>query len=78
MKIRTRQDIEAFQTAVDQCTNTVWLMSASGEQYNMKNDKEWGKGLSRLLNDDKDEMEIYASNYHDESVMMNFYRQHCA
>ena len=78
MKIRTRQDIEAFQTAVDQCTNTVWLMSASGEQYNMKNDKEWGKGLSRLLNDEKDEVEIYASNYHDESVMMNFYRLHCA
>ena len=78
MKIRTKQDVEAFQKAIDQCRNTVWLMSAKGEQYNMKSDRDWRKGLSRLLNDDQDELEIYASNYHDESVMMNFYRLHCA
>ena len=78
MKIRTKQDVEAFQKAIDQCKNTVWLMSAKGEQYNMKSDRDWRKGLSRLLNDDQDELEIYASNYHDESVMMNFYRLHCA
>ena len=78
MKIRTRRDIEDFQAAIDECTNTVWLISAKGEQYNMKSEKDWATGISRLLNDDQDEMEIYASNFHDEAVIMGFYRLHCA
>lgn len=78
MKIRTIQDINELRAAVDECTNTVWLTSARGEQYNMKSEKDWEVGISRLLNDEHDEMEIYASNFHDEAVMMDFYRLHCA
>ena len=78
MKIRTKQDINDFRAAVNECTNTVWLTSARGEQYNMKSEKDWTTGISRLLNDDQDEMEIYASNFHDEAVMMGFYQMHCA
>ena len=78
MKIRTKQDMEAFQQAVEQCDHSVWLMSANGEQYNMKKEAEWRQGIARLLRDDQDELEIYASTYHDESIMMLFYSQHCA
>jgi len=78
MKIRTKKDIEDFQAAIDECRNTVWLVSAKGEQYNMKSDREWPLGIARLLKDDREEMEIYACNFHDESVMMGFYALHCA
>lgn len=78
MKIRTKEAVKAFQAAIDECTNTVWLTSAKGEQYNMKSERDWFRGISRLLNDEHDELEIYASNYHDEAIMMGFYKLHCA
>ena len=78
MKIRTRKDLSAFQAAVNECSSSVWLMSAKGEQYDMKKDAEWIRGLARMLADDRDELEIYTSNYHDEAIMTGFWLKHCA
>lgn len=78
MKIRTKNDLSAFQAAVDECKSSVWLMSAKGEQYDMKKDSECMRGLARILADDRDELEIYTSNFHDESIMTDFWLKHCA
>ena len=78
MKIRTRQDMDAFQAALDKCSETVWLIGPGGEQYDLKSDRELPQGLDRLIRDDADTMELFASNYADEMVMMDFYSRHVA
>ncbi len=78
MKIRTEQDWEAFQAAVDKCSKTVWLIGPGGEHYDLKSDRELRQGLDRLTRDDADTMELFASNYADEMVMMDFYSRHVA
>ena len=78
MKIRTRQDMDAFQAALDKCSETVWLIGPGGEQFDLKSDRELPQGLGRLIRDDADTMELFASNYADEMVMMDFYSRHVA
>ena len=78
MKIRTHQDMEAFRAALDKCSRTVWLIGPDGEQYDLKSDRELRQGLERLTEDDAEVMELFASNYADEMVMMDFYSHHAA
>ena len=78
MKIRTRQDMDAFRAALDKCSETVWLIGPGGEQYDLKSDRELRQGLVRLARDDAEAMELFASNYADEMVMMEFYSRHVA
>ena len=78
MMIRTKQDIHAFEKAIDRCNNSVWLVSPEGEQYDLKSDMERYLGIARLIQDQKNEMELFAATYADEMIMMDFYRRHCA
>jgi hypothetical protein len=78
MKIRTHQDMEAFKDAIEKCSRTVWLIGPDGEQYDLKSDRELRQGLERLTEDDAEVMELFASNYADEMVMMDFYSHHAA
>ncbi len=78
MKIRTQQDIEAFQEALARCHRTVWLIGPGGEQYDLKSDRELHQGIDRLTKDDSETMELFASDYADEMVMMEFYSRHIA
>lgn len=78
MKIRTQQDIEALRAALNRCSMTVWLVGPGGEQYDLKSDRELPKGIDRLTRADGDRMELFASNYADEMVMMDFYSRHIA
>lgn len=78
MKIRTQQDIEALQAALNRCSRTVWLIGPGGEQYDLKSDRELHQAIDRLTEADGDRMELFASNYADEMVMMEFYSCHAA
>ncbi len=78
MKIRTQQDIEALQAALNRCSRTVWLIGPDGEQYDLKSDRELHQGIDRLTGDDSEAMELFTSNYADEMVMMEFYSRHIA
>ena len=78
MKIRTQQDVEALQAALDRCSRTVWLIGPGGEQYDLKSDRELHQGIDRLSGDEGENMELFATNYADEMVMMEFYSRHVA
>ena len=73
MKIRTEQDWEAFQAAVDKCSRPVWLIGPGGEQYDLKSERELRQGLVRMSRDDAENMELFTSSYADEMVMLDLF-----
>lgn len=77
MRIQTRKQIEALQSALDQCRMPVWLISSAGEQFNLKKDDECYMGIARLLRDKNEDLELFTSIPHDEMIMMNFYADNC-
>ena len=40
MKIRTANELKELNAALNNCTDTVWLMGPNDECYNMKNEEE--------------------------------------
>ena len=78
MRTRTENDVRKFNEALEQCRRPVYLVSADGTQYNMKSTEGYYAGMGEWIRDTDNEMELFASTYADEAVMMNFYRQMCA
>ena len=76
MKIRTDEDIRAFQKALDRCERPVWLVSPHGEQFNLKTARGQIEGISCLLKDKWEQSEIFTSSFRDEAVMFEFVKQY--
>ncbi len=72
MKIRSDRDIAAFRSAIDRCTRTVWLVSPNGEQINLKTVSGQYEGISRLMKDKFEELELFTSCYEDEMEIFGF------
>ena len=51
MKIRTAKELKELNAALNNCTDTVWLMGPNNECYNMKNEEEYIEGIIRLAED---------------------------
>ena len=45
MKIRTANELKELNAALNNCTDTVWLMGPNDECYNMKNEEEYIEGI---------------------------------
>ncbi len=75
MKIRSMREIEAFNEALDRCTRNVWLVAPDGERFNLKSERERCRGLARLIEDENEELELFADGYEDEFIMMELYRR---
>lgn len=75
MKIRNKQEIAAFSEAVDRCARNVWLVAPDGERFDLKSERGLCKGLARLIEDEKEEMELFADGHEDEMILMDLYRR---
>lgn len=75
MTTRTENQVRNFSEAINQCKRPVWLVSSEGTTYNMKSYEEFKAGMDKWVKDVNDEMEIFASTYEDEAVMMRFWAQ---
>jgi len=78
MKIRTGNDIKAFNAALDNCTEPVWLMGPNDECYNMKNADEYIEGMIKLTEGHDEQLGIFTASYEDEKTMMHFLEQMAA
>jgi len=78
MKIRTLSEIREFEEAVNKCTSIVWLTAPNGDFYNLKSEDEYVPGITCWANDTENQTELFASNYTDEEILMNFVRKMCA
>lgn len=72
MKLRTITDVEAFRTAINFCTGSVWLESAMGDKFDLKSIFSQYIAIGRLLEDHNEELEIFASETKDRAVLVNF------
>ena len=75
MKNRTENEVRKFDTAINECTRPVWLVSSDGTYYNMKSAVEHDAAMAKWINDTNDEMEIFTNSYEDEAIMTRFWQE---
>ena len=56
----------------------MWLTAPNGDFYNLKSEDEYVPGITCWANDTENQTELFASNYTDEEILMNFVRKMCA
>lgn len=72
MKLKNIQEVEAFRNAVKQCTGDVYLKSVDGDVFNLKSALSEYIALGRLLSEQGDSLELFASNREDEALLLRF------
>ncbi len=75
MKIKNAQQLHALENAIDRCNHCVWLESAQGEFYDLKDDIDRYRGIGRLLSDPNEELGLYTNCREDTAIMLDFCRQ---
>ena len=78
MKIRTAKELKELNEALNNCTDTVWLMGPNDECYNMKNEEEYIEGMIKLTEGHDDQLGIFTDSYDDEMTMLKFFKQMAA
>ena len=73
MIIRSERELALFEETLDQCQNTVWLISTCGKQYDLMNPLERCLGIAEMLKyQSADEPEIFTTGYGDEMRLFEF------
>ena len=66
MKLQNIQEVEEFRKVVHQCKGRVYLESLEGDIFNLKSAMSEYVALGRLLSEQGDSLELFASNREDE------------
>lgn len=73
MTIRNNKELELFEETIDKCSNTIWLISPFGKQYDLKDPMERILGLAELLKPEgAEEPELFTSCIEDEMNIFAF------
>lgn len=72
MKLKNIKEVEAFRSAVKECTGDVYLKSVDGDVFNLKSALSEYIALGRLLSEQGDSLELFASNHEDEGLLLSF------
>ncbi len=73
MKIRTNEEVKNFWNVINNCSNTVYLVTSKGEQYDLKTTAGWFKGVEALRGaDDYSEPEIFTNSFEDETRIARY------
>ena len=73
MKLKNIKEVEAFRSAVKECTGDVYLKSIDGDVFNLKSAMSEYIALGRLLSEQGDSLELFASNHEDEGLLLSFF-----
>ena len=73
MRFRSDRDIIAFRDVLEECSGAVWLIVPGGKQINMKTLSGQYEGISRLLKDKYEQLELFTGSYEDEMKMLSFF-----
>ena len=77
MRIRNNEDLRQFENALRQCRKPVWVVTPSGKQYNLKDEKERAAGLSSMMRDnDYDEPEVFTCCIEDEMLIFGYIEEY--
>ena len=72
MKLKNIKEVEAFRNAVNACTGDVYLKSVDGDVFNLKSALSEYIALGRLLSEQGDSLELFATKREDEAQLLNF------
>ena len=72
MKLKNIKEVEAFRNAVKECTGDVYLKSVDGDVFNLKSALSEYIALGRLLSEQGDSLELFATKREDEARLLNF------
>lgn len=72
MKVRSAKEVEAFKDAINHCSKAVWLESSCGDKYDMKSTMSQYIGIAKLLEDEQEDLELFASAREDQVILMDF------
>ena len=67
MVIRNNDELKLFEETLDRCDASVLVVTAQGEQYDLKDPAQRYLGIAEMLREDGvNEPELFASSYKDE------------
>ena len=72
MKLKNIKEVEAFRSAVKECTGDVYLKSVDGDVFNLKSALSEYIALGQLLGEQGDNLELFADRREDEAQLINF------
>ena len=70
MKICNKEELRLFEDTLDQCKDSVLVLTPEGNQYDLKNPMEKYLGIASLIGNE--DPELYASNYADEMKLFRY------
>ena len=73
MTINTEKELKLFESTIDSCKDSVWLVTSTGKQYDLKNPMEYHTGMSLLL--DETNPEIYAYSLEDMNRLYHYFEK---
>lgn len=74
MIIRDKNELRQFEETLERCDSTVLLVTAGGDQYDLKDPVERYLGIANMINAPApEEPEIFASSKEDEVCLLNFF-----
>ena len=72
MKLKNIKEVEQFRKVVHECEGDVYLKSQEGDVFNLKSALSEYIALGRLLSEQGDSLELFASTREDEARLLNF------
>ena len=72
MKLQNIHEVEDFRKVIHQCKDDVFLKSQEGDVFNLKSAMSEYIALGRLLSEQGDSLELFASNHEDEGLLLSF------
>ena len=72
MKLVNIKEVEEFRKVVHACEGNVYLKSNEGDVFNLKSAMSEYIALGRLLSEQGDSLELFASNHEDEGLLLSF------
>ncbi len=75
MKIRNNEELKLFEETLDRCDASVLVVTAQGDQYDLKDPAQRYLGISEMLRGEGiNEPELFASSYKDEMKLFEYLR----
>ena len=75
MRLNNIQQVEAFLDAVNLAKGDVWLESQQGDRYNLKSVLVRYTAIGALIEDHKNDLELFFANKSDEAIFLHFFEE---
>ena len=73
MMIRNNDELKLFEETLDRCEASVLVLTAQGDQYDLKDPAQRYMGIAEMLRGDGiDEPELFASSRRDEMLLFSY------